>query len=157
MKAISKKSRKKARKKTKMLTKIRKPTCAAGQAREQVLDPAAAVDALEHQAETVAPIRMKITIAVMRMVDVHAPAAPAARSGGRCSAASTMAPTAPIAPASVGVARPRKIVPSTRKISTSDGTMPHSTLRISGQPRSVRASGGSGGTDVGRKIDDARR
>ena len=55
--------------------------------------------------------------------------------------ASTMAPTAPMAPASVGVARPMKMVPSTRKISTIDGTIPQSTLEISGQPRSVRASG----------------
>ena len=35
--------------------------------------------------------------------------------------ASTSAPTAPIAPPSVGVAIPRKIVPSTRKISASGG------------------------------------
>ena len=51
MKAISKKSRKKARKKTKMLTKIRKPTAPPGRRRQHVLDPAAAVHALEHQAE----------------------------------------------------------------------------------------------------------
>jgi hypothetical protein len=51
MKAISKKSRKNARKKMKMLTTIRKPSCAARQARQQVLDPDGAVDALEHQAE----------------------------------------------------------------------------------------------------------
>ncbi len=51
MKAISKKSRKKARTKMKMLTKIRKPTGAAGNARQHVLDPARAVHALEHQAE----------------------------------------------------------------------------------------------------------
>ena len=48
------------------------------------------------------------------------------------------------------------MVPSTRKISTSDGTMPQSTLEISGQPRSVRASGGSGGTLCGCTIDTAR-
>ena len=49
-----------------------------------------------------------------------------------------------------------KIVPSTRKISTSDGTMPQSTLAISGQPRSVRASAGSGGILCGCKIETAR-
>ncbi len=43
-----------------------------------------------------------------------------------------------------------KIVPSTRKISTIEGTMPHSTLLHSAQPRCVRASGGSGGTQSGR-------
>ena len=69
MKTISKKSRKNARKKTKMLTTIRKPEHAARQAGQQVLEPAAAVDALERRARTrVEPIRMKMTIAVSRMV-----------------------------------------------------------------------------------------
>ena len=43
-------------------------------------------------------------------------------------AASAIAPTTPMAPASVGVASPRKIVPSTRKISPSDGMMPRRHL-----------------------------
>ena len=60
-------------------------------------------------------------------------------------AASTIAPTAPIAPASVGVANPRKIVPSTRKINTMDGIIPQSTFFQSAQPERVRASGGKGG------------
>ena len=68
-------------------------------------------------------------------------------------AASTSAPTAPIAPASVGVARPMKIVPSTRKISTSEGTMPQRhLLQASAQPLSVRASGGRAGTSGGAKM-----
>ena len=49
MKAISKKSRKKARKKTNRLTKTRKPTWPPGRP-QHVLDPQAAVDALEHEA-----------------------------------------------------------------------------------------------------------
>ena len=61
-------------------------------------------------------------------------------------AASTMAPIAPMAPASVGVARPSIMVPSTTKISTADGMMPIRHLRHSGQPRSVSASRGTGGT-----------
>jgi hypothetical protein len=66
---------------------------------------------------------MKITIAVMRMVfDI------ASRISFQVKRplimASTTAPTAPMAPASVGVARPMKMVPSTRKISTTEGTMP---------------------------------
>ena len=44
------------------------------------------------------------------------------------------------------------MVPSTRKISTSDGTMPQAHFQMSGQPRSVRASGGSAGTSCGRKM-----
>ena len=61
-------------------------------------------------------------------------------------AARTMAPIAPIAPASVGVARPSIMVPSTTKISTAEGMMPIRHLRQSGQPVSVRASFGTGGT-----------
>ena len=65
-----------------------------------------------------------------------------------CIQANRSAPTAPIAPASVGVARPRKMVPSTTKISASEGTIPHSTRRISGQPRKLRACGGIGGIEA---------
>ena len=46
----------------------------------------------------------------------------------RLASAMTMAPLAPIAPPSVGVATPRKIVPSTRKISTSGGIIDVNTL-----------------------------
>ena len=93
-------------------------------------------------------------MAVMRMV-----MAIASRTSGhvrrRCSAARSMAPTAPMAPASVGVASPMKMVPSTRKIRAIDGIMPRSTRRTSGQPRSPRASGGSGGMAPGRTMDSA--
>ena len=61
-------------------------------------------------------------------------------------AASTMAPTAPMAPASVGVARPIIMVPSTTKISTADGMMPSRHLRHSGHPVSVSAVFGTAGT-----------
>ena len=64
-------------------------------------------------------------------------------------AASTMAPIAPMAPASVGVARPIIMVPSTTKISTAEGMMPSRHLRHSGQPRSVNASLGTAGTCSG--------
>ncbi|ODN68740.1 hypothetical protein A6302_03972 [Methylobrevis pamukkalensis] len=68
-------------------------------------------------------------------------------------AASTSAPTAPMAPPSVGVARPMKMVPSTRKISTSGGSSEVIDRRTSARPRSVRASGGSAGTSSGLKIE----
>ena len=54
-------------------------------------------------------------------------------------AASTMAPIAPMAPASVGVARPSIMVPSTTKISTAEGMMPSRHFFHSGQPVSVSA------------------
>ncbi|MCY1226799.1 hypothetical protein D9M72_390460 [compost metagenome] len=56
-----------------------------------------------------------------------------------------------MAPDSVGVAMPSMIVPSTRKISTAQGMMPRRHLRHSAQPRSVRASGGTGGSQSGLK------
>jgi hypothetical protein len=61
-----------------------------------------------------------------------------------------MAPTTPKAPASVGVANPMKMVPSTRKISPSDGTMPLRHFFQSAQPCRVRASSGSAGTSFGQ-------
>jgi hypothetical protein len=64
-------------------------------------------------------------------------------SGAFRTTASTMAPIAPIAPASVGVARPSMIVPSTRKISTPAGMMPQRHFTSSGQPVSVRGTGGT--------------
>ena len=63
----------------------------------------------------------------------------------RWTAASPIAPTTPMAPASVGVARPKKIVPSTIKINASEGTTPMATFFNSASPRRVRASGGRGG------------
>ena len=81
----------------------------------------------------------------------------ASRTSGQVSlrlkAARTMAPTAPMAPASVGEARPRAMVPRTRKIRAIEGTMPFSTLIASAQPVAVRASGGRGGILSGRQID----
>ncbi|MNR39589.1 hypothetical protein D3C85_1578100 [compost metagenome] len=64
-----------------------------------------------------------------------------------------MAPTAPMAPPSVGVAMPRKMVPSTRKISSSGGIITSTTRLPSAAPRRVRASGGSAGTHCGFTID----
>ena len=152
MKAISKKSRKKARKKTKMLTKTRKPSWPPGRPVSMCSiqrPPSMPWNTSEKQVE---PTRMNTTMAVMRMVDCI-PCRTSGQVSRRCSAASTIAPTAPMAPASVGVARPMKIVPSTRKISTTEGIMPHRTRLISFQPISPRASGGSGGMAFGRTIE----
>jgi hypothetical protein len=54
-----------------------------------------------------------------------------------------------MAPASVGVAMPKKIVPSTRKMRTSGGTQAAKTLTIKRTPCRVRASGGSAGASDG--------
>src|SRR3954452_4885270 len=60
---------------------------------------------------------MNTTIEVRRIVEFIA-CSTSGHVRRRCSAARTIAPTAPIAPASVGVASPSPMVPSTRKIST---------------------------------------
>src|SRR5262249_625887 len=66
-------------------------------------------------------------------------------------AARGIAPTTPRAPASVGVANPMKMVPSTRKISPSEGMMPRRHFFHSAQPLSVRASSGRAGTSFGQR------
>src|SRR5215813_15607605 len=63
-----------------------------------------------------------------------------------------MAPTTPMAPASVGVASPMKIVPNTRKISPSDGIMPRRHFFHSAHPFKVRASIGKAGTALGQMM-----
>jgi hypothetical protein len=69
--------------------------------------------------------------------------------------ASTRAPTVPMAPASVGVARPISMVPSTRKISTPAGMIPARHFFHSAQPCSVRSSFGTPGTHSGLKTPRA--
>ena len=59
------------------------------------------------------------------------------RSATRFAAASSMEPTAPMAPPSVGVATPTKIVPSTRKISSNGGTITKITCSESGDRKGV--------------------
>ena len=77
-------------------------------------------------------------------------------------AARMKAPTAPIAPASVGVAiatlMPGKppMLPSTIKIRRADGTMPARHLRHSAQPTSVRPSLGTPGTCEGLMRDSMK-
>ena len=68
MKAISKKSRKKARKKTKMLTKTRKPVWPPGRWLSRCSIQWVPSTPWNTSEKTVAPIRMKMTIEVMRMV-----------------------------------------------------------------------------------------
>ena len=94
---------------------------------------------------------MNTTIEVRRMVEVIA-CSTSGQVRRRCNAASTMAPTAPMAPASVGVARPRPMVPRTRKISTMEGIMPHNTRLTSFHPIGSRACSGIGGIECGRMI-----
>ena len=89
-------------------------------------------------------------MAVMRIV-VSMPCQVNDQVSLRLNQASTKAPMTPIAPASVAVAKPMKMVPSTMKISASEGIMPRMQRLASAQPFRVRASGGSAGMSPGRR------
>ena len=65
------------------------------------------------------------------------------------AAASRMAPTAPMAPASVGVATPAKIDPSTIRISSSGGMSTSTTCRTSVRNAISVISGGRAGAADG--------
>ena len=129
---------------------------AAGKADQQVLDPAMPVDAVESQREDAradqdeehegGELRGRLQRLAQRV-----------QASRRLAAASTSAPTAPMAPPSVGVAMPRKIVPSTRKIRVSGGTrtMITCSARRDSSPRpSARFSERH---DVGEDDADGRR
>jgi hypothetical protein len=94
---------------------------------------------------------MNSTNALMRAVESSACDSSGSVSRRRASAISS-APVAPMAPPSVGVAMPRKMVPSTRKISASGGTSTSSARRASCAPDNVRADAGSAGAHSGRAM-----
>ena len=93
-------------------------------------------------------LRLNITIEVSRVVSPIAPCS-AVSDRRRLSCARSIAPTAPRAPASVGVAMPAKMLPSTSRIRTSGGTMTSITRRNRAAPCSERASGGKAGAASG--------
>src|SRR5580704_7217863 len=66
-------------------------------------------------------------------------------SGALRTTASTIAPMVPMAPASVGVARPIMMVPSTRKISTMAGMMPQAHIEgVGGEQGDLQQRGAPG-------------
>lgn len=79
-----------------------------------------AVDAVEVNENTRAPISTKTTNVVSLAV-LSIACLSNLRSRRRRTTAMIKAPVAPMAPPSVGVAMPRKMVPSTRKIRASGG------------------------------------
>ncbi len=87
----------------------------------------------------VAPIRMNITNEDSRVVEASACLSSDQDRRPR-SRAMMSAPTAPMAPPSVGEATPRKMVPSTRKMSSSGGisTKVTRSASLDRSPRPVR-------------------
>src|SRR6187401_522282 len=94
--------------------------------------------------KVVEPITMKITMVESRVVESIA-CQSIDQDSLPLNQASTIAPAAPIAPDSVGVASPIRIVPSTMKINAREGSMPRISFSASLQPCKVRASGGNAG------------
>ena len=94
---------------------------------------------------------MNTTMAVMRMVPVMASLI-SVQFRRLWMAAKMKAPTAPMAPASVGVAMAvlmpgnPPMLPNTAKIKMADGMMPRKHFPQSAQPSKVRASLGTPGT-----------
>ena len=120
MKAISKKSMNMPKKNTSRFTTIKKPQPPPGMLVNRCSTQMWPSAALKVKLNTVDPIRMNITkvaslavfsSACVRILMLKRP----------LPLASIKAPTAPMAPPSVGVAIPRKMVPSTRKIRISGG------------------------------------
>ena len=103
-----------------MLTTIRKPSWPPGRLVSRCSTQLGPSTPWNDRLNTVEPIRMKSTKHDSFIV-VSIAWRSSFRSRRRRASAITSAPTAPIAPPSVGVAMPRKIVPSTRKISASGG------------------------------------
>jgi hypothetical protein len=150
---ISMKSMKKPSRKITSIVKKRKPTWPPGRFRRKSCTMRSPWSAVNTIPNAVAPMRMTNTMLVSRTV-WSIVACRLRRFSRRLTAARAIAPTAPIAPASVGVATPRKIVPSTRKIRTSGGIRLRSTARPRRQPWRVRASGGRAGAFAGQTIGD---
>ncbi len=107
-------------------TAIKKPVCPPGNCLKRASTHSCPSAALNAKENTVAPIRMNSTKTVSLAVE-----STACVNSGRLSrllaTPITNAPTAPIAPPSVGVAMPRKIVPSTRKMRTIGGIITNVT------------------------------
>src|SRR3569832_896288 len=120
MKDSSKKSRKNARKKISRFTTIRKPIWPPGSEVRRCSTQRWPSTPWNTSEKKVEPIRMKTTKHESLVVVVRACLSSENVRRPRTSAI-TIAPIAPIAPPSVGVAMPRKMVPSTRKISSSGG------------------------------------
>ena len=94
---------------------------------------------------------MNRTIEVRRVVTSMVPIR-VLRSRRRLMAASNIAPTAPKAPASVGVAMPAKIDPSTARIRNSGGIITSTTRRARSLRFFARASSGNAGAAFGLKM-----
>ena len=145
MNAISKKSMKNPRIKTTTLTTRRKPSAPPGIPVSIVSIHISPSNPRKTSANAVEPIRRKTTMMVKRLVSSIA-LSRASNERDRFIRASTMAPTDPSAPASVGVATPAKMLPSTTTIRAKGGTSETMTRFNSSTPSILISSGSAGAT-----------
>ena len=103
-----------------MFTKIRKPITPPGKLFNRLSTQCAPSTPWNTKLNMVEPIKMYITKAASLVVDSKACTNNWKFKRPRTNAM-IMAPTAPIAPPSVGVATPKKMVPNTKKISSRGG------------------------------------
>ena len=151
MKAISKKSMKKPSPKTITLTTRRKPSDPPGRSCSTPAIQTSPSSPRNTSAKAVEPISRNMTMIVRRVVSAMA-AFSVLTDRRRCRAASPMAPSAPKEPASVGVATPAKMLPSTTRISTKGGSIEPTTRRSSSVPGMSRNSSGMAGAASGRTM-----
>src|SRR5690625_1612189 len=122
IKANSKESRKNAKKKDSTLTTTKKPSSPPGMSINRLSTHKSPLIPLKLRLKIVEPTKMKMTKHDKRVVLAMAWLSNL-KFRRRRDTAITMAPTAPMAPPSVGVATPMKIVPKTRKIKNNGGIM----------------------------------
>ena len=141
-----------------MLTTIRKPSWPPGRPVSRCSTQIGPSTPWNDRLNTVEPIRMNRTKHDSFIVVSIACRSSFSRQAAPRRCAITSAPVAPIAPPSVGVATPRKIVPSTRKISASGGIstkVTRSAMRDSSSSLSSRLSTASANaTPTPTHIDD---
>ena len=130
MKAISKKSMNMPSKNTNKFTKIKKPIWPPGSLSNKCSTQMWPSAALKVKLKTVEPIKMNITKMERRVVLSSAPLSTLRPKRPR-TVAITKAPRAPMAPPSVGVATPKKIVPNTKKIRINGGINTNVTCSVS--------------------------
>ena len=137
MKDSSKKSRKNARKNTMTFTTIRKPSWPPGRPVSRCSTHSGPSTPWKVRPNMVAPTRMNTTKHDSLVVVVTAWRSSDIVRRPRMMAMMP-APNAPMAPPSVGVATPRKMVPSTRKISSSGGISTNVTRSAARDSRPMR-------------------
>ena len=150
MNAISKKSIKNPSTKTTRFTTMRKPKAPPGMPVKALSIQRSPSRPRNTRAKVVEPIRRKTTMIVRRLVSSIANLS-ADIVSDRLAIARSIAPTAPSAPASVGVAIPAKMLPRTTTMRISGGRSDSTTCLANSIPVERMCSGRAGATSLLKK------